>query len=235
LRQAGAACAGLKLITSGSGIAMGLPQNFRDRGLLAERSGFVNLPHLTGKAAVLAGSCSIATRAQVKAMAAKHPALPIDPLALSRGSQNPDRILQWAQDNLAAVPVLIYSSSEPEQVARVQAQLGKAQAGRIVEHCLADVARQLVAQDVDKLIVAGGETSGAVMQALDISALRIGSEIDPGVPWTVGTSDKPICLALKSDNFGSENFFTKALERQASCRSRFYFYRHDFVTQCVIV
>lgn len=212
LHQAGIACAGLKLITGGSGIAMGLPGNFRERGLMTDRSGFASLPKLSGKAAVLAGSCSVATRAQVKFMATSNPALALDPLALSQGSQNSDRIIRWAETNLASGPVLIYSSSDPDDVARIQVQLGQQQVGQIVEQCMAEVARGLVALGVDKLIVAGGETSGAVVQALEINALHIGPQIDPGVPWTVSSTERPICLALKSGNFGTEDFFTKALD-----------------------
>lgn len=211
LRHAAAACAGLKLVTGGSGIAMGLPQNFKAQGLLKEEPGFARLPHLAGKAAVLAGSCSTATLAQVKNMARQSPALSVDPLALSNGEQDPDRVLHWAENNLETGPILIYSSSEPEQVSRVQARLGKTQAGQMVEQCLAAVARGLVAMGMDKLIVAGGETSGAVVQALGINALQIGPEIDPGVPWTINVSGSPTCLALKSGNFGSEDFFIKAL------------------------
>lgn len=211
LLKAGMACAGLKLITGGSGIAMGLPQNYRNRGMLEDRTGFAALPKLVGNEAVLAGSCSEATRAQVKAMAKKRPALRLHPIDLADGTLTAGQVLQWAKDRMDTGPVLIYSSSEPEKVAQVQATLGAKQAGRIVERCLAEVAWGLVKLGMNKLVVAGGETSGAVMQALDIRALRIGPEIDPGVPWTVSVSDKPICLALKSGNFGSEDFFSKAL------------------------
>ena len=212
LYEAGAACARLKLITGGSGIAMGLPANFKEQGLMQESVGFAALPQQEGKAAVLAGSCSVATRGQVQHMSLGHPALAIDPMALSRGEQTPEKIAAWAQDRLDDGPVLIYSSSDPKEVAKVQAELGQERAGRMVEDCLARVASRLVAAGVDKLIVAGGETSGAVMQALGVSALHIGPEIDPGVPWTVSVAKSPICLALKSGNFGSEDFFTKALE-----------------------
>jgi uncharacterized protein YgbK (DUF1537 family) len=216
LRSCGKAIAGLKLVTGGSGIAMGLPQNLREQRLLTEPGGFADMPRLKGKAAVLAGSCSIATRGQVKHMAAEHPALAIDPLTLDQGGQGPDRAADWAGERLAKGPVLIYSSNEPEEVAKAQAELGKQQAGEVVEDFFAGLARRLVEEmGVDKLIVAGGETSGAVMKALDISALHIGPEIDPGVPWTVSVGKKPICLALKSGNFGTEDFFLKALEMLA--------------------
>jgi len=212
LYQAGAACATLKLITGGSGIAMGLPQNFKSKDLLEDGAGFAELPRLAGKEAVLAGSCSEATRAQVKNMAGQYPSLLIDPEALSQGTQDSDQVARWAQTKLEEGPILIYSSSDPDQVARIQGRLGTEQAGRIIEQCIADVARALITMGVNKYIVAGGETSGAVMQALGIKALKIGPEIDPGVPWTVAASGKPICLALKSGNFGTEDFFTKALD-----------------------
>jgi len=212
LYQAGAACAKLKLITGGSGIAMGLPQNYKSKGLLEDGAGFAELPRLAGKEAVLAGSCSEATRAQVKNMAGQYPSLLIDAEALSQGTQDSDQVISWAQTKLEDGPILIYSSSDPDKVARIQDRLGTDQAGRIIEQCLADVARALIAMGVNKLIVAGGETSGAVIQALGINALKIGPEIDPGVPWTVTASGKPICLALKSGNFGTEDFFTKALD-----------------------
>ena len=212
LYQAGAACATLKLITGGSGIAMGLPQNFKSKGLLADEAGFAELPVLAGKEAVLAGSCSEATRAQIENMGAQCPSLLIDPDALSQGTQDSDHVVRWAKTKLEEGPVLIYSSGDPDRVAQIQARLGPEEAGRIIEQCMADVARELIAMGVNKLIVAGGETSGAVMQALGINALKIGPEIDPGVPWTVTAAGEPICLALKSGNFGTEDFFTKALD-----------------------
>jgi uncharacterized protein YgbK (DUF1537 family) len=181
------------------------------KGLLEGGAGFAELPKLAGKEVVLAGSCSEATRAQIKHMAGKYPSFQIDPVALSQGSQDSNQILGWVQKKMSDGPVLIYSSMGPDRVAQNQARLGTEQAGRIIEQCMAGIARELVGMGVDKLIVAGGETSGAVMQALGITALKIGPEIDPGVPWTVTASGKAICLALKSGNFGSEDFFTKAL------------------------
>ena len=172
------------------------------------------LPHVAGHAAVISGSCSRATNAQVADWAATRPVFRIDPLALAAGQPVARQALDWARAQ-AGVPVLISATSAPEDVARVQAQLGVSAAGELVENALAEVARGLVAHGVRKLVVAGGETSGAVVKALAIEQLRVGPQIDPGVPWMVadgGAADgSPLALALKSGNFGSTDFFAKAL------------------------
>lgn len=106
---------------------------------------------------------------------------------------------------------LAYSSADPAEVAQAQAALGRDRAGLVVEHFLSDVASTLDERGYRRFIVAGGETSGAVVGALGVAALRIGREIDPGVPWTVAFGSGPeIALALKSGNFGADDFFTKA-------------------------
>ena len=207
----GSACANLKLITGGSGVALGLPANFRKAGLLRDVSGLAELPRQEGPAAVIAGSCSAATRGQVRYMARTFPACKIDPVSLTQGQQQAESVVAWAGVAMAKGPVLIYSSAEPEEVANAQKYLGTAQAGEIIEQAFAEIARRLVAAGVKKLIVAGGETSGAVVAALGIQSLYIGPEIEPGVPWTFCKEPETICLALKSGNFGGENFFEKAL------------------------
>jgi 3-dehydrotetronate 4-kinase len=120
--------------------------------------------------------------------------------------------LDWASPLLARGPVLVYATSAPEVVRAVQARLGVEAAGQLVERSLAAIALGLAEQGVRKLIVAGGETSGAVVSALGVKGLRIGPQIDPGVPWTASLADPPLALALKSGNFGSEDFFIKAWE-----------------------
>lgn len=210
----GAACAEMPLVTAGSGIALGLPQNFRKAGLLADSRVADALPKTGGLRAVIAGSCSLATQAQVAAMREKHPAFNIDPFELALGRDLATEALDWARARIAQEPVLIYATATPESVRGVQAQLGTERAGSLVEACLARIAEGLIALGVGQLIVAGGETSGAVVKALGISGLRIGPEIDPGVPWTVAIgadpNDKPLALALKSGNFGTTDFFLKA-------------------------
>jgi len=212
LRTLGEAMADFQLITGGSGIAMGLPENFRKAGRLKTSEGVDRLPPASGHAAIIAGSCSTATLGQVEAFKASHPAFFIDPLALAKGRQPIDEALAWARPRLGKEPVLIYASAPPERVAAIQQQLGREEAGALVEKALAEIAVRLVEGGVRRLVVAGGETSGAVVNALGVQALRIGPEIDTGVPWTMGMDDRALFLALKSGNFGSREFFRKAFE-----------------------
>ena len=205
------ACSKLKLITGGSGVAMGLPANFRRAGALNADGGLTRLPKLRGATAVLAGSCSQATRRQINRMMKNYPGFQLDPLALSEGRQNVETVVIWAKERMERHPVLIYSSAEPETVSQIQSRLGKNRSGKLVESTLAEVARRLLTAGMTKLIVAGGETSGAVVQALGLKSLRIGPEIEPGVPWTFSLHPAGLCLALKSGNFGGESFFEKAL------------------------
>ena len=200
------------LITGGSALAMGLPENYRRAGLLPERHGPAKLPHLVGPAAVLSGSCSTATRAQVEAMKSRVPSFALDPVALAEGPQSIEELIRGAASALDQKAVLVYSTAPPDVVEKAQKQLGQFRAGEVVESALASMAVALVAAGVKKLIVAGGETSGAVAHALGIRRLRIGPEIDPGVPWTIHLDPPELLLAFKSGNFGTEQFFTKALD-----------------------
>jgi uncharacterized protein YgbK (DUF1537 family) len=214
LRCLGAACADLALATGGSGAAIGLPGNFRRAGLLATRPAEGDLPAAGGAAAVLSGSCSAATLAQVARMRAKHPSLMLDPLDLAeRGDAAIADAMSWAADTVKGGPVLIYASAPSDAVKSTQAKLGRERAGAVVEHALAALAQGLVKQGVRRLVVAGGESSGAVVQALGVRALRIGPQIDPGIPATLSLGEPPLALALKSGNFGAEDFFLKAIER----------------------
>ncbi|RKT21205.1 uncharacterized protein YgbK (DUF1537 family) [Paraburkholderia sp. RAU2J] len=212
LHVLGEACADLTLITGGSGVALGLPANFRRAGLLAEQNDAAQLPRVEGLSAVLAGSASKATNAQVAAWRANRPAFRIDPLAAARGEAVVEQALAFAQTHLQrGEPMLIYASATPDEVKAVQRELGVNEAGHLVEATLASIARGLHERGVRKFVVAGGETSGAVVQALDVRTLRIGAQIDPGVPATATTGAEPLALALKSGNFGTTDFFEKAL------------------------
>jgi uncharacterized protein YgbK (DUF1537 family) len=210
LLDIGAACAEMRLVTGGSGIALGLPENFRRRGLLARHGSADDLPRIVGKEAVIAGSCSAATLAQIAHMKQARPAFAVEPLALAAGEDVVGRALAWASDRVTGGPVLIYASAPPEEVARTQERLGRERAGALIEQALAEIAARLVAAGVRRLIVAGGETAGAVVQRLGVKALRIGPQIDPGVPWTATVGEPGLALALKSGNFGAPDFFTKA-------------------------
>ena len=206
----GTACADLPLITGGSGVATGLPANFRAGGLLAEAGEAATLPAASGLAAVIAGSCSPATLGQIEAMAASRPAFFVDAEALAARKRVAAEALAWAGPRLADGPVLIYASAPPARVRRIQKRLGADKAGAMIERCLARIARGLVDAGVGRLVVAGGETAGAVVGALGVNALRIGAEIDPGVPWTMSVGEPRLHLALKSGNFGGPDFFTRA-------------------------
>ncbi len=199
------------LITGGSGIAIGLPENFRRAGKLAPLADPGALPDIAGHAAVLAGSCSRATLFQVGRAREAIPTLQLDALATPDAAALAAQALAWAEGKLSATPVLIAASAPPEKVAALQAKLGREAAGMLVEAALAAIAEGLVARGVRQLVVAGGETSGAVVTRLGVRSLRIGAEIDPGVPWTLAEgSGPPLRLALKSGNFGAPDFFLKA-------------------------
>jgi uncharacterized protein YgbK (DUF1537 family) len=212
LRAIGAAIADAPLVTGGSGIAMGLPDNFRRIGLLGE-GGATSLSVPAGGAAVLAGSCSAATRGQVAAVAGSWPTFRLDPMELAAGRQSAAAVLAWAMAQGEGSPVLVYSTAEPDAVRQAQDALGRDRAAAVVEEAFAAIAAGLVAGGVRRMVVAGGETSGAVVGALGVDALAIGPEIDPGVPWVQATGASGLCLALKSGNFGAEDFFAKAFAR----------------------
>jgi uncharacterized protein YgbK (DUF1537 family) len=208
----GEAAAQHALITGGSGVAMGLPENFRRAGLLPARGNAASLPPMQGMAAVVAGSCSRATLGQIGLARDHVPVLELDALATPDAAALTAQALEWVTGKLAADrPVVIAASAPPEKVAALQAKLGRDAAGALIETAMAAIAEGLVAQGVGRLVVAGGETSGAVVQRLGVTALRIGPEIDPGVPWTFA-EPRGLHLALKSGNFGARDFFLKAFD-----------------------
>ncbi len=217
LRVLADACADLPLLTAGSGLALGLPAVYAERGWLVPDADAAALDAAAGAGALLAGSCSLATNAQVQRwQQAGRPALAIDPRALARGEPVAADALRWAQSQPPDQAVLIYATAPAADLQAVQAELGAQRAGALVEDCLAQIARGLVAQGLRRLVVAGGETSGAVVQALAVRQLRIGAAICPGVPWTQAEgrpADDPLHLALKSGNFGGPDFFAEALHR----------------------
>lgn len=209
LRILGEAASSLKLVTGGSGIALGLPENFRHSGLLGHHQAGA-LPKVDGQEAVLAGSCSVATRAQVADFLTKRPGFRLDPRALADDDRQIGEALAFAKEHLHDGPVLIYATADPAEVAATQTVLGRARAGELVERAMGMLASGLVECGVRRLVVAGGETSGSVVAALNVTALRIGEKIDPGVPATVSVGGQPLALALKSGNFGTTDFLTKA-------------------------
>lgn len=211
LRSIGRAAAGMRLVTGGSGIALGLPENFRRAGKIGARGDDAGFSATQGRAVMLAGSCSAATRRQIDhALGAGVPALKIDPLLVADGTVTAAGVADWVEASGHPTP-LVYSSADPAEVVAVQKELGRERAGALVEELLAETAARLRRGGVTRFLVAGGETSGAVVHALGVGALRIGPEIDPGVPWTRSIGqEQPVTLALKSGNFGADDFFLKA-------------------------
>ena len=210
LLRLGPALKGMPLVTAGSGVAIGLPGNF---GVTPSNEA-ARLPAAQGLQAIVSGSCSVATNQQVMDfIKAGKPALAIDPLRIAAGVDVAAEALAWAEGHIGNGPVLVYSTAEPSAVRAIQGKLGSEKAGAMVEDTIAAIARGLVQRGVRQLIVAGGETSGACVQALGVTQMRIGAQIDPGVPWchAVAPDAKDgLHITLKSGNFGSTDFFTKA-------------------------
>jgi uncharacterized protein YgbK (DUF1537 family) len=167
-----------------------------------------------GPAACLAGSCSQATLQQIAKAEQAMPVLHLDPEQVVAGHDETARALQWAKQRLGDGPILIASSSTPDQVAALQARHGRDAAGHAIEQAMADIAEGLVKSGVRRLVVAGGETSGAVVDRLGIPGFLVGPEIAAGVPVlrAVGAKDGEMLLALKSGNFGGPEFFEDALK-----------------------
>jgi 3-dehydrotetronate 4-kinase len=206
----GAAVKDMPLVTAGSGLAIGLASNF---GLSANPQA-AQLPKPQGYQAMIAGSCSRATQAQVAAfIAAGGQAIRLDPVAAYRAHDYVQQLATQALDCLALGPVLVYSTDSPDALKSNQGALGAQVVGQQIEGWLATIAQKLWRGGVRQWVVAGGETSGAVVQALALSQLRIGPQVDPGVPWCYGQSGldgQSAHICLKSGNFGGEDFFSKA-------------------------
>ncbi|MGW6737554.1 3-oxo-tetronate kinase [Streptomyces sp. NPDC055013] len=210
LVRLGEAVRDLPLVTAGSGLAIGLPANWGFEPSAAA----AQLPPADGHAAVVSGSVSDATNGQVlEFLRTGRPAFSVDPLRIAAGEDVAGQALAFAEAHLADGPVLVYSTEAPDAVRAVQGRLGAAEAGELVERTLARVTRGLVDRGVRRLVVAGGETSGAVVQALGITRLRIGPQIAPGVPWCAATlpGGDTLHITLKSGNFGGPDFFTDSL------------------------
>jgi 3-dehydrotetronate 4-kinase len=204
-----------RLSVGASGIGLGLARALvASAKVKSNASSVIPDAPVGGGAACLAGSCSHATLQQVasaeKAMAVLH----LDPDRVMAGKEEAQRALVWAKERLASGPILIASSSTPDQVAALQSRHGRDAAGHAIEQAMADIADGLVQSGVRRLVVAGGETSGAVVDRLKIPGFLVGAEIAAGVPVlrAVGTSDGAMLLALKSGNFGGPEFFSDALK-----------------------
>ena len=208
LTTAGLAFADLPLTTGGAGLGVGLARALRSHAHAG--SGVWARPAAPPRMAWLSGSCSEATRRQLAQADAGGTGLRLDPLALAAEAGLAARIAAEAVARIGDTPVLVYATAPPAEVAAAQAALGTARAATVIEDAFRTIAGALAAAGVGAFVVAGGETAGAVVEALGVHALAIGPEIAPGVPWTRTLGGRPLWLALKSGNFGGDDFFARA-------------------------
>jgi uncharacterized protein YgbK (DUF1537 family) len=198
-----------------SGIGLGLARALVSSGRVkANAATNVSGSPVGGPAACLAGSCSQATLQQIARAEQAIPVLHLDPAGVVTGKDETQRALAWARERLSKGPILIASSSTPDQVSALQARHGRDAAGHAIEQAMADIAEGLVKSGVRRLVVAGGETSGAVVDRLGVPGFLVGTEIAAGVPVlrAVGAKDGEMLLVLKSGNFGGPEFFSDALK-----------------------
>ncbi|MGP6157481.1 MAG: 3-oxo-tetronate kinase [Vulcanimicrobiaceae bacterium] len=199
------------LATGGAALAGGFPARWRRERLVATSPSSPVLPNVGGPAVVIAGSCSRATLAQVAASRTTMPTFTLDERVFTHTDEVVASALSWARAELGGAPLLVSASEPPDLVVQHQQRYGADEASSRVERALAGIALGLRELGVRRFVVAGGETSGAAVKALEVEALRIGPQIEPGVPWTVTVGPQPLALALKSGNFGSDDFFARAL------------------------
>ena len=207
------ACQDMDFITGGSALAMPLAEFYKASGKIsANDNSFMNKKINTGSI-ILSGSCSEMTIIQVKNVIQRGAAaFQLDPIDLAENGVK--KVLDWLSSQDFTKNIIIYATSDPDTVKKVQAELGVDMAGKIVEQGLSECAIAARELGIKNFIIAGGETSGAITKALNVRQLDIGIEIAPGVPWTFsGKRNNQIALSLKSGNFGSEEFFTEALSK----------------------
>jgi 3-dehydrotetronate 4-kinase len=215
LETIGAVALDHRLSVGASGIGLGLARALVASGKVkSNAASAITDAAVGGPAACLAGSCSQATLGQIASAERVMPVLHLDVEQAVAGKDEARRAVAWAKKFLANGPILIASSSTPDQVAALQARHGRDAAGHAIEQAMADIAEGLVAAGVRRLVVAGGETSGAVVDRLGIPGFLVGAEIAAGVPVlrAVGAKGGDMLLALKSGNFGGPEFFSDALK-----------------------
>lgn len=196
-----------KLLTGGSGLALGLPENFRQSGKIANTQS--NWQGAQGPGVILSGSCSIATRKQIGIYKENNAALEISAESVVDGTHTADSVCEWVLGQSGAP--LVYSSADPSVVAAAQEKYGREFIAEKIENLFSELALKLFENGVTRIVSAGGETSGAVVTGLAINSMQLGPEIDPGVP-ALKDSDRNLVVALKSGNFGGDDFFEKALK-----------------------
>ncbi|MCM2370577.1 3-oxo-tetronate kinase [Aporhodopirellula aestuarii] len=215
LTMLASSCASLPLVTGGSGLARFLPDAYRECGLLHSQVFAPEVPKVDGRSLIVAGSCSRATAGQIRYMDGKCPLYRIDVSGvMDDPNVEQNKIVKWASESDPGQPVLIASGASPEQITETQERFGAMEVALAIENFLSALTVRLVKDlGFTRLVLAGGETSGAIVRELGIDTLRIGPEICTGVPWTESLDrERSLALALKSGNFGDANFFESALE-----------------------
>jgi 3-dehydrotetronate 4-kinase len=202
------ACTDLRFVTGGAALGGAL-------GARGAGAAVTDEVRVTSPVVILSGSCSAATRQQIDRVAGAVRTRSIDPHRLAVGDGELEKLSEWACDQTRQGDLLLFSTASPEDVSAAQQALGRDRATSLVEAAFRHLARTLAAAGVRTFVVAGGETSGAVLESLGIRMLRIGPDVESGVPWTVSIAPEGYTLALKSGNFGSPDFFLKALGRVA--------------------
>jgi uncharacterized protein YgbK (DUF1537 family) len=212
LRVIAEACQDMKLLTGGSAIAMPLPDLWLKQGIVDRTGPDPSYHPDNGPAIILSGSCSAMTNRQVSAyVAGGQPSFRLNPLDLAENGV--EEVFEWLSAQATGSTPVVYATAAPHEVRAAQTKLGRDRAGAVVEATLAACATKARDLGFRRFVIAGGETSGAVTKALDIRQLRIGKEIAPGVPWCFARTGKHnVAITLKSGNFGTEDFFAKALE-----------------------
>lgn len=210
LRTVAAVCKGDILVTGGSAIGQSLAEVITSEGAeCVKNSDDLRFPD--GPAVVIAGSCSAATQRQVAAMRDASPSMQVNPVRLASGDQTVAEIIEWATEHVTGEHVLVYSTADAGSVTTSHQALGRQAACELLEQSMGRIAAGLVDRGVRRLVVAGGETSGAVVREIGCRSVWIGDEIAPGVPWVLTQGEPRLALALKSGNFGKDDFFLDAL------------------------
>jgi uncharacterized protein YgbK (DUF1537 family) len=206
-------------VSGAAGLAAGLATAVTERPTTCspQAAGSAAAPADEGPAIALAGSCSARTLQQIEAMrSAGHPSYRLDAVATPNSRVLADAALAWYDKQASGLTPLIYSSLPPEKLRESQKVLGVTASAEILETAMGLIARGLVDRGVRRVVVAGGETSGSVVTALQVSGGLIGSEAAPGVPWIHATLDGPLTLLLKSGNFGDIDFLVQAVSTQTA-------------------
>jgi 3-dehydrotetronate 4-kinase len=207
----GHCCEAFKLVTGASGLATDLCAEFEAQGFVRSLANY-SVARLDAPTLVLSGSCSAMTQLQVAEFKKQRVSLYLNPFDLMSGVQSVKTIMRWIHENIGNKVMMIYATAAPDVIAKVHAQIGKKESQQLIENVFAEIARESIDVGVRNIVVAGGETSGAVVKSLGITALRIGKIITPGVPLVQTLGADKINLALKSGNFGQSDFFSKAVE-----------------------